>query len=67
MNQNFKFETLCPHAGDQPNHTMTSSGVAVHRTPYYVFKSTQHASDLMAIKEPEIARNQIGKVMLSCI
>ena len=51
VSQNFKFETLCLHAGQQPDPTTTSRGVPVHRTSSYVFKSTQHASDLFALKE----------------
>ncbi len=51
VSQNFKFETLCLHAGQQPDPVTTSRGVPVHRTSSYVFKSTQHASDLFALKE----------------
>jgi len=52
MSQTFQFETLCLHAGQQPDPVTTSRGVPVHRTSSYVFKSTQHAADLFALKEP---------------
>ncbi len=52
MSQDRKFETLCLHAGQEPDPTTTSRGVAVHRTSSYVFKSTEHAANLFALKEP---------------
>jgi len=51
MSENRKFETLCLHAGQEPDPTTTSRGVAVHRTSSYVFKSTEHAANLFALKE----------------
>ena len=51
MSQDRKFETLCLHAGQEPDPTTTSRGVAVHRTSSYVFKSTEHAANLFALKE----------------
>jgi len=51
MNQNLKFETLCLHAGQEPDPATTARGVAVHRTSSYVFKSTEHAANLFALKE----------------
>ena len=44
MSEDQKFETLCLHAGQEPDPTTTSRGVAVHRTSSYVFKSTEHAA-----------------------
>jgi len=52
MNDRYKLETLCLHAGQQPDPITTARGVPVHRTSSYVFKSTQHAADLFALKEP---------------
>lgn len=46
-----KFETLCLHAGQQPDPTQLSRGVALHRTTSYVFKNTEHAANLFALKE----------------
>ena len=51
MSQEYKFETLCLHAGQEPDPSTTSRGVAVHRTSSYVFKSTEHAANLFGLKE----------------
>ena len=51
MSQEHKFETLCLHAGQQPDPTTTARGVAIHRTSSYVFKSTEHAANLFGLKE----------------
>jgi len=51
MNDNYKFETQCLHAGQEPDPTTTARGVPVHRTSSYVFNSTEHASNLFALKE----------------
>jgi O-acetylhomoserine (thiol)-lyase len=51
MSQEYKFETLCLHAGQEPDPTTTARGVALHRTSSYVFKSTEHAADLFGLKE----------------
>jgi len=51
MSQEYKFETLCLHAGQEPDPTTTARGVAVHRTSSYVFKSTEHAANLFGLKE----------------
>ena len=51
MNDNYKFETKCLHAGQQPDPATTARGVPVHRTSSYVFNSTEHAANLFALKE----------------
>jgi len=51
MSDAYKFETLCLHAGQQPDAATTARGVPVHRTSSYVFKSTEHAANLFALKE----------------
>ena len=51
MSQKYKFETLCLHAGQEPDPATTSRGLALHRTSSYVFKSTEHAANLFALKE----------------
>ena len=51
MGNKFKFETLCLHAGQQPDPATTARGVPLHRTSSYVFKSSKHAADLFALKE----------------
>jgi O-acetylhomoserine (thiol)-lyase len=44
------FETLALHAGQVPDATL-SRGVPVYRTSSYVFKNTEHAANLFALKE----------------
>ena len=51
MSQEYKLETLCLHAGQEPDPTTTARGVALHRTSSYVFKDTEHAANLFALKE----------------
>ncbi len=51
MSDNFKLETLCLHAGQQPDPTTTARAVPIYRTSSYVFKDTEHAANLFALKE----------------
>jgi O-acetylhomoserine (thiol)-lyase len=51
MNANLKIETLCLHAGQQPDPSTNARGVPLHRTSSYVFNSTEHAANLFALKE----------------
>jgi O-acetylhomoserine (thiol)-lyase len=46
-----RFETLALHAGQTIDSDTLSRGVPIYRTTSYVFKSTQHAADLFALKE----------------
>jgi O-acetylhomoserine (thiol)-lyase len=46
-----KLETLCLHGGTQPDPTTLSRGLPVYRTSSYVFKNTEHAANLFALKE----------------
>jgi O-acetylhomoserine (thiol)-lyase len=48
--ENYRFETLALHAGQSVDATQ-SRGVAVYRTSSYLFKSTEHAANLFALKE----------------
>lgn len=48
--KNYRFETLALHAGQQVDATQ-SRGVPVYRTSSYVFKNTEHAANLFALKE----------------
>ncbi len=45
-----RFETLALHAGQSVDATQ-SRGIPVYRTSSYVFKSTEHAANLFALKE----------------
>jgi O-acetylhomoserine (thiol)-lyase len=46
-----KIETICLHGGHEPDPTTSSRGVPVHRTTAYVFRDTEHAANLFALKE----------------
>ncbi|MBN2576559.1 MAG: O-acetylhomoserine aminocarboxypropyltransferase/cysteine synthase [Deltaproteobacteria bacterium] len=46
----YRFETLALHAGQTPDATL-SRGVPVYRTTSYLFKNTEHAANLFALKE----------------
>ncbi len=46
-----KFETLCLHAGQQPDPTTMSRAVPLYRTSSYVFRDTEHAANLFGLKE----------------
>ncbi len=48
--KNYRFETLALHAGQTLDETL-SRGVPVYRTSSYVFKNTEHAANLFALKE----------------
>jgi O-acetylhomoserine (thiol)-lyase len=46
-----KLDTLGLHAGQQPDPTTGSRAVPLYQTTSYVFKSTEHAANLFALKE----------------
>ncbi len=46
-----KLETLCLHGGYSPEPTTLSRAVPVYRTSSYVFKNTEHAANLFALRE----------------
>jgi len=48
--KNYRFETLALHAGQTIDATQ-SRAVPVYRTSSYVFKNTEHAANLFALKE----------------
>src|SRR4030042_1626018 len=43
--------TLALHAGQQPDPATGARAVPIYATTSYVFKSTEHAADLFALKE----------------
>jgi O-acetylhomoserine (thiol)-lyase len=49
--KNYRFETRALHAGQIPDPTTLSRGVPVHRTSSFIFKNTEHAANLFALKE----------------
>ncbi|HBE02841.1 MAG: O-acetylhomoserine aminocarboxypropyltransferase [Spirochaetes bacterium GWF1_41_5] len=48
---NYHFETLALHAGHTPDTETLSRAVPVYRTSSFVFKNTEHAANLFALKE----------------
>src|SRR5512146_3290026 len=46
-----KLSTLGLHAGQVPDPTTGSRAVPIYQTTSYVFKSTEHAANLFALKE----------------
>ena len=46
-----KLETLCLHGGQQPDPTTLARAVPVYRTSSFVFRNTEHAANLFALKE----------------
>jgi O-acetylhomoserine (thiol)-lyase len=55
----YRFETLALHAGQVPDATL-SRGIPVYRTTSYVFRSTEHAANLFALKELGNIYTRIG-------
>lgn len=51
MSQNYRFETLQLHAGQEVDETTRSRAVPIYQTTSYVFKDTDHAANLFALKE----------------
>lgn len=46
-----KLETVCLHGGTAPDPITLSRGVPLYRTSSFVFRSTEHAANLFALKE----------------
>jgi len=49
--RNYRLGTLALHAGQEPDPTTTACAVPIYATSSYVFKSTEHAADLFALRE----------------
>ena len=49
--QSLGLGTLALHAGQQPDPNTGSRAMPIHQTTSYVFKSTEHAANLFALKE----------------
>jgi O-acetylhomoserine (thiol)-lyase len=47
----YKLATLALHAGQEPDPATTACAVPIYATSSYVFKNTEHAADLFALKE----------------
>ena len=50
-NKNYRLETLALHAGHQVDSDTLSRAVPIYQTTSYVFKDTDHAANLFALKE----------------
>lgn len=51
MSNKHHFETLALHAGQVADPNTLARGVPVYRTSSYLFKNTEHAANLFALKE----------------
>jgi O-acetylhomoserine (thiol)-lyase len=47
----YRLATLALHAGQEPDPATTACAVPIYATSSYVFKSTEHAADLFALRE----------------
>ncbi len=47
----YRPETLAVHAGQEPDPTTLSRAVPIYQTTSYVFRDTEHAANLFALKE----------------
>lgn len=52
MSKQLKFETLQLHAGQVPDKETNSRAVPIYQTTSYVFRDSNHAANLFALKEP---------------
>ncbi len=51
MSQSYRFETLQLHGGQELDETTRSRAVPIYQTTSYVFKDSDHAANLFALKE----------------
>jgi O-acetylhomoserine/O-acetylserine sulfhydrylase len=51
MSQNYRFETLQVHGGQEPDPTTNARAVPIYQTTSYVFNSAEHGANLFALKE----------------
>ncbi len=59
-NDQYAFETLALHAGQQPDPATLARAVPVYRTSSYVFKDTKHAADLFALQDTGNIYTRLG-------
>ena len=57
---NYRPETVALHGGQTPDATTLSRAVPIYRTSSYVFKSTEHAANLFALRELGNIYTRIG-------
>jgi O-acetylhomoserine (thiol)-lyase len=51
LGEKMKLDTLCIHAGANPDPTTNARAIPLYRTAAYVFNSTEHAANLFALRE----------------
>ncbi|MEM7370694.1 MAG: O-acetylhomoserine aminocarboxypropyltransferase/cysteine synthase [Bacteroidota bacterium] len=51
MSQNYRFETLQLHAGQEVEQTTLSRAVPIYQTTSYLFKDSEHAAKLFGLQE----------------
>lgn len=51
MSQNYKFETLQIHAGQEVDKTTNSRAVPIYQTTSYLFDDAQHGADLFGLRK----------------
>src|SRR5689334_19786727 len=51
MAEDYKFDTLALHAGQEPDPCTGARAVPIYQTTSYVFKDSEHAANLFALKE----------------
>ena len=51
MSQNYRFETLQLHAGQEVDQSSLSRAVPIYQTTSYLFKDSEHAAKLFALQE----------------
>lgn len=49
--ENYRYETLQLHAGQEPDPTTGSRAVPIYQTTSYVFNDSEHAANLFGLKE----------------
>jgi O-acetylhomoserine (thiol)-lyase len=57
---NYAFETLALHAGQNPDTTTLSRAVPIYRTSSYLFKDTKHAADLFSLQQAGNIYTRLG-------
>lgn len=60
MSKQYRFETLQQHAGQVPDPTTGARALPIYQTTSYIFRDTQHAADLFALKESGYIYSRLG-------
>ncbi len=51
MSQDYRYETLQLHAGQEPDSATNARAVPIYQTTSYVFNDAEHAAELFALKQ----------------